>query len=250
MMIDPLPIASRLPINTMVARQLPTNAYVCSHACSHACTHTHTLAHIHTLKHKHIHVCTCMYIYTHSLTYANILTIIDVYRSGQTKLKPVVIDDYNQHMLGVDKLDQFASYYSFLHKSVKWWRKIFWMLEVAVINSYIIYKKLATSRGRRPMTHKAFRRVLIDHLSAPLRSQGHQRTTRRPPPAQNLERLQNVRHFQEKGRKRKDCWVCSDRTPGGTRHLTFFQCATCSTKPTLCPSPCFELYHTQRNLPS
>ena len=97
-----------------------------------------------------------MYIYTHSLTYANILTIIDVYRSGQTKLKPVVIDDYNQHMLGVDKLDQFASYYSFLHKSVKWWRKIFiWMLEVAVINSYIIYKKLATSRGQRPMTHKA-----------------------------------------------------------------------------------------------
>ena len=53
------------------------------------------------------------------------------------KLKPVIIHDYNQHMLGVDKLDQFASYYSFLHKSVKWWRKIFWMLEVAVINYYI-----------------------------------------------------------------------------------------------------------------
>ena len=168
------------------------------------------------------------------------------------KLKPVVINDYNQHMLGVDKLDQFASYYSFLHKSVKWWRKIFfWMLEVAVINSYIIYKKLATSRGRRPMTHKAFRRVLIDHLSAPLRSQGHQRTRRRPPPAQNLERLHDdVRHFAEKGQKRKDCWVCSDRTPGGTRHLTFFQCATCSDKPSLCPSPCFELYHTERNLTS
>ena len=85
------------------------------------------------------------------------------------KLKPV-IHDYNQHMLGVDKLNQFASYYSFLHKSVKWWRKIFWMLEVAVINSYIIYKKLAAVRGQRPMTHKAFRQALIDHLSEPLRS--------------------------------------------------------------------------------
>ena len=51
------------------------------------------------------------------------------------KLKPVVINDYNQYMLGVDKLDQFASYYSFLHKSVKWWKMIFWMLKVAVINS-------------------------------------------------------------------------------------------------------------------
>ena len=47
--------------------------------------------------------------------------------------------------LGVDKLDQFASWYSFLHKSIKWWRKIFWMLEVTVINSYFIYKKLTTS---------------------------------------------------------------------------------------------------------
>jgi hypothetical protein len=40
-------------------------------------------------------------------------------------------------MFGVDKLDQLMAYYSFLHKSVKWWRKIFWMLEVMVINAYI-----------------------------------------------------------------------------------------------------------------
>ena len=98
-------------------------------------TRTHTYAHTHT--HTHIQNLQC--------------------RSGQVKLKPVVIDDYNQHMLGVDKLDQFASYYSFLHKSVKWWRKVFfWMLEVAVINAYIIYKKLATAQGWRPMTHNAF----------------------------------------------------------------------------------------------
>lgn len=50
----------------------------------------------------------------------------------------------NKFMLGVDKLDQLMSYYSFLHKSVKWWRKIFfWCLEVVVINAYIIYQKLA-----------------------------------------------------------------------------------------------------------
>ena len=72
-------------------------------------------------------------------------------------LKSVVIDDYNQYMLGVDKLDQLASYYSFLNKSVKWWRKVlFWMLEIAVINAYIIYKKLAMAQGRRLMTHKVF----------------------------------------------------------------------------------------------
>lgn len=71
-----------------------------------------------------------------------------------------------QHMLRVDKLDQFSAYYSFLHKSVKWWRKVFfWMLEVTVINSYIIYKKLAISQRQWPIKHSAYRRALTDHLS-------------------------------------------------------------------------------------
>ena len=29
--------------------------------------------------------------------------------------------DHNDHMFGVDKFDQLASDYSFLHKSMKWW---------------------------------------------------------------------------------------------------------------------------------
>ena len=40
-------------------------------------------------------------------------------RRGQRKMKPAVVQDDNDHMLGVDKLDQLMSYYSFLHKSVK-----------------------------------------------------------------------------------------------------------------------------------
>ena len=110
---------------------------------------------------------------THTRTYTH--THAHTQLTMQIWSKPVVIDDYNQHMLGIDKLDQFASYYSFLHKSVKWWRKVFfWMLKVAIINAYIIYKELARAQGWRPMTHKAFRRVLIDHLSEPLRSQASQ----------------------------------------------------------------------------
>ena len=55
--------------------------------------------------------------------------------------KPAIIADYNKHKLGVDKCDQLLSYYSFLHKSVKWWRKVFfWLLEVSIINSCIIYQ--------------------------------------------------------------------------------------------------------------
>ena len=95
-------------------------------------------------------------------TYLGLLIPI---RRGTVKNKPVMIQDYNVHMLGVDKLDQLMSYYSFLHKSVKWWRKVFfWVQEVAVINAYIVYKELALKRGERPMSHLAFWQHLIEHL--------------------------------------------------------------------------------------
>ena len=77
-------------------------------------------------------------IHTH-LTYTLYLR-----RTKQLKEKPTVVADYNQYMLGVDKMDQLISYYSFLHKSIKWWRKVFfWILEVAAVNSYILYKEQA-----------------------------------------------------------------------------------------------------------
>lgn len=47
------------------------------------------------------------------------------YRFGAVKEKPTAVADYNQYMLGMDKSDQLSSYYSFLHKRVKWWRKVF-----------------------------------------------------------------------------------------------------------------------------
>ena len=146
-------------------------------------------------------------------------------------------------------MDQLMSYYSFLHKSVKWWRKIFfWMLEVVVINAYIVYRELARRRGQRPKKHLAFRRKLIRKLSEPIRHSRVPHSTRTRS-SHGVDRLQPAQHFLQKGRKRRDCVVCSDRE-GGTRHLTIYQCSTCSDNPSLCPSPCFEAYHTQRRFRS
>ena len=117
-----------------------------------------------------------------------------------------MIVDYNKHMLGVDKLDQLMSYYCFLHKSVKWWCKVFfWILEVAVVNAYIIYKELALKRGVKPMSHLAFRRRLIASLSEPIRSSVIPRARPGPQASTNVERLRPIPHFPQKGAKRKDC---------------------------------------------
>ena len=164
-----------------------------------------------------------------------------VNRRGQHIKKPTVIVDYNKYKLGVDRNDQMSSYYSFLHKSVKWWRKVFfWLLEVAVINGYIIYKH---HTHRQALTHLEFRQSVLHSLVQPLVA--IPRVQRGRHPHQSLERLSmSPRHFCERGKRRRDCRVCSDRT-AGKRVVTPYFCTTCSDRPFLCLGECFRAYHTK-----
>ncbi len=70
--------------------------------------------------------------YTRECTQHMYLQYLPLYTfrpNASPKDKPKVVEDYNQHMLGVDKLDQLVRYYSFVRKSIKWWRKVFfWWL--------------------------------------------------------------------------------------------------------------------------
>jgi hypothetical protein len=60
---------------------------------------------------------------------------------GQEEIrKPVVVEEYNNYMGGVDKSDQLLSYYGFSHRRVKWWKRAaFHLLDMAVVNAYILY---------------------------------------------------------------------------------------------------------------
>lgn len=62
-------------------------------------------------------------------------------------------------ILGVDHLDQHMSYYHFIQKAIKWWRKV---IEVASVNAYIIYTKY-TNVQHMP-THKGFHREIVMSL--------------------------------------------------------------------------------------
>ena len=48
----------------------------------------------------------------------------------ETVQKPVMIDDYNLHMGGVDKSDQLVLYYGYSHRSQKWWKRVLTVTEV------------------------------------------------------------------------------------------------------------------------
>ena len=82
-----------------------------------------------------------------------------------TVKKPVVIENYNKYMSGVDLHDQFNKYYEHSRKSVKWWKKVFfWLLEASVTNAYIL-KKLSTEPSfRQKITLLKFREELVAEL--------------------------------------------------------------------------------------
>lgn len=74
--------------------------------------------------------------------------------------KPTVVYEYNRFLGGVDLADHYISSYIFVPKSVKWWRKLFfWLLEVSIVNSYLLY-----SQFNGHLEQKQFKKNLFSSL--------------------------------------------------------------------------------------
>ena len=83
------------------------------------------------------------------------------FNSNERIFKPEPVVQYISKMGGVDKGDQLMSYYSFLRKSVKWWRKLFvHMLNMLMLNAFILHNKFATEKT----THEGFSKAVVKNL--------------------------------------------------------------------------------------
>ena len=51
----------------------------------------------------------------------------------RTLKKPALVDDYNMNMNGVDRFDQYCSYYNFPHKSQKWYQVVYHFIKEAAL---------------------------------------------------------------------------------------------------------------------
>ena len=93
----------------------------------------------------------------------------------------------------------------------------FWIVEVVIVNSYILYT--AHTDSQRKLKHREFRGefcvssvrwLVLCNTSSPITSTW---------PDSGVT---------DNGPVRRDCWACSVRGPGGEHHLTNTFCSTCS----------------------
>ena len=83
---------------------------------------------------------------------------------------PRSIIDYNLYMRGVDNFDQLISYYCPNIRSKRWYVKVFFhFLEIAIVNSYTIYKSICESQSAKIMSHLEFRKEIIRELVSDVR---------------------------------------------------------------------------------
>ncbi|XP_064179982.1 activating transcription factor 7-interacting protein 1 isoform X1 [Anguilla rostrata] len=158
---------------------------------------------------------------------------------------PSPIIQYNAHMGGVDLSDQLIQYYTAQHKTMRWYRKLFFhFLDIAATNAYILHKELSSLGQQEAMTHKAF----MEELSAQLCgvSQKAPDVKRRESydhvPVRTGTQILGARMAASVGRK--TCKLC--RMNIGKKQNTPWKCKECDVP--LCLQPdrnCFEKWHMQ-----
>ena len=152
--------------------------------------------------------------------------------------------EYNRFKGGVDKLDQYLSYYNFNRWTRKWWRKTFLCLfDISITNAFIVY--LHSELVSCKLTLLQFRvqlakELLIEtsHTELPSSSSTQSiRQTAHPPSARLTER-----HFPDKLQNRpnrkpaqRNCVVCSSKS-GRRKTTVYIICKQCEVG--VCVDPC------------
>lgn len=143
--------------------------------------------------------------------------------SGSDRVNPKVVVDYSIGKKGVDTSDQLAVPYPSTRKSLKWYKVLFNLLNMTVVNAFAVQKVL---RGH--MTQLTFQKTLAEGLMrqrsrrgrevrwgevrSRSRSQSRSHSPPITPPLQGIHCQICMPH-----RRYHRCWLCYSR---GVRRIT------------------------------
>lgn len=158
-------------------------------------------------------------------------------RTIRGSTKPVLILDYNIMMGGVDKKDQLLAMYPVERKRTRVWYKKFFkrLLNISILNSYVIHRKSSPSLQSTSFSHRQFRIKLIKSILS------KHFTPSNPIPLgpaqyQSVDITHRLDQYPMRGRQRMRRWctVCKKQTN------TY--CVGCNK--TACLGSCFVNIHS------
>ena len=168
---------------------------------------------------------------------------------SQTNVEcPPLLPDYQAFMRGVDRGDQAIAYYNIGRRSTKWWKRIFsYMIESAILNSYVVDGYVRTTehsmKGRAKMDFLKFRLEVATDLVGSFSSR--KRPGRRVSSSHDQhERLNpSLGHWPAYVESKSDCVVYAARITkhhiprSDNRHESRVICSVCKVHPLCCQLP-------------
>uniref|UniRef100_A0A672YBL4 PiggyBac transposable element-derived protein domain-containing protein n=2 Tax=Sphaeramia orbicularis TaxID=375764 RepID=A0A672YBL4_9TELE len=154
---------------------------------------------------------------------------------------PDSIVDYNKNMGGVDLSGALITLYSVRHKTMKWYKTLFYhFVDIAAVNSYLLHKELSKMRQDPTRTKSFTQKTFMEQLAKEmLEFAGSAATSPRPTPSTTC--MPMFLNKQET-RARKYCKRCYNA--GTPRVKTAVYCRRCEVP--LCLNSkknCFQLWH-------
>lgn len=151
---------------------------------------------------------------------------------------PDAVRDYKKYISGVDLSDSLIRYSTVRGKTMRWYKTFFYhFVDIAVVNSYILFKHWVTHRGETPMTHKRFREILMKEMVDEAKA-----LVAAVAPRPTLKTTCIPMYFgQTASDQRRVCVVCKQQ---GRKVKTPVYCSKCDVALCLNSSRnCFKDYH-------
>jgi hypothetical protein len=160
-------------------------------------------------------------------------------KSGRQKMKPILIQQYNYGMGGVDNSDKSIYHHSCSRPTRRYWKKIFMnLLDITIFNAYILYKQ----NTDKPLCRRDFMVSIVEDLAADsCGTQSLPAVVGEPLPGPYDDTQHLLTHLP--GRKERLCAVCDEK---GKKSKSVHWCPGCNCG---VHTACFHLLkHYHRNM--